>query len=726
MSGARSDDGRLRRGAAVMASGTAVSRLLGLLRSMVLFAAIGATGQAADAFAVANKLPNVMYMLLVGGVLNAVLVPQVVRAYKSGAGQVYVDKLLTFGFVVLFGLTAVLTLAAPLLVRLYADAASPAQMDLAVTFAYWCVPQVFFYGVYALLGQVLNARSSFGPYMWAPVVNNVVSIIGFLVFIVAFGAVPESGYASAKAWGTSQVVVLAGAATLGVVAQALVLFPALRAAGVRYRPRWGVRDAGLGRAGRVATWTLVGLGVGQLAYVVVSRVVSQAPGAADRATDVASNAAYDAAFLIFMLPHSLVTVSLATALFTRLAEQAHDGDARAVRATLSYGMRVVGVFTVLAAAVLSVLAIPVTQLILPSATAQATDAVAQVVVAMVIGLPAFGAWSMCQRVYYAYEDTRSMVPVQVGMALVVVGGALVARAVLPATYWVVGVGVAMSVSYLVGSVVALRHLHQRLHGVDGGRVLRLHLRALLAAVPAALVGLGLLLLLSWLLPGGFVVAAVTCVLVGLAMVLVYVKVLRALRVRELDDLLRPVVGRLSGVRPLRPLLRVLAPGAPPAPEPDEADAAPTRAPRRATSQPHYPLTPWAAWPGSGVGDPMVAEAPPGAAPLVPELPPAPRPPRTARSRPHYPPGHPLYRPSRPMSDWLGGDDEPAAAPDLGPGAGPVAGPVAGPEVGPGVGPAAGPQARPDAGPEARPWPRFDGGDDERPSPGGPQTPGGPV
>ncbi|WP_232514507.1 murein biosynthesis integral membrane protein MurJ [Cellulomonas sp. PSBB021] len=705
MSDAPADDGRMRRGAALMASGTAVSRLLGLLRSMVLFAAIGATGQAADAFAVANKLPNVMYMLLVGGVLNAVLVPQVVRAYKSGAGQVYVDKLLTFGFVVLAGLTAVLTLAAPLLVRLYADAASPAQMDLAVTFAYWCVPQVFFYGVYALLGQVLNARSSFGPYMWAPVVNNVVSIVGFLVFIVAFGAVPESGYGTAQAWGTSQVVVLAGAATLGVMAQALVLFPALRAAGVRYRPRWGVRDAGLGQAGRVATWTLVGLAVGQLAYVVVSRVVSQAPGAADRATDVASNAAYDAAFLIFMLPHSLVTVSLATALFTRLAEQAHDGDSRAVRATLSYGMRVVGVFTVLAAAVLAVLAIPVTQLILPSATAQATDAVAQVVVAMVVGLPAFGAWSMCQRVYYAYEDTRSMVPVQVVMAIVVVLGALVGRVVLPATTWVVGVGVAMSVSYLVGSVVALRHLHQRLHGVDGGRVLRLHLRAVLAAVPATVVGLGLLLLLSWLLPAGFVTAAVKCLLVGLVMVLVYVKVLRALRVRELDDLLRPVVGRLAGVRPLRPLLRILTPAAPPAPEPEPDDAgAPARTPRRATSQPHYPLTPWAAWPDGGGGVPMVAEAPPGAAPLVPELPPAPRPPRTARSRPHYPPGHPLYRPSRPLSDWLGEQGDPGSFP------GPDRGPA------PGSGPGSGPGSDPQSGP----W------DDGRPSPGGPRTPGGPV
>lgn len=666
MTTAPADDGRMRRGAALMASGTAVSRLLGLLRSMVLFAAIGATGQAADAFAVANKLPNVMYMLLVGGVLNAVLVPQVVRAYKSDKGQQYVDRLLTFGFVVLAGLTLVLTLAAPLLVRLYADASSQAQMDLAVTFAYWCVPQVFFYGVYALLGQVLNARHSFGPYMWAPVVNNVVSIVGFLAFIVAFGAVPESGLTVAGGWGSSQVLLLAGSATLGVMAQALVLFPALRAAGVRYRPRWGLRGSGLGRAGTVATWTLVGLAAGQLAYVVVSRVVSQAPGAADGATDVASNAAYDAAFLIFMLPHSLVTVSLATALFTRLSEQAHDQDTRAVRASLSYGMRVVGVFTVLAAAVIAVLAIPVTRLILPSASATTTDAVAQVVIAMIVGLPAFGAWSICQRVYFAYEDTRAMVPVQGVMAVVVVAGALLARVVLPATSWVVGVGVAMSVSYLVGAIVALRQLHQRLRGVDGGRVLRMHLRATLAAVAAVVVGLVLMLGAEAVLPRGLVASLLECVLVGTVMSLVYVVLLRALRVRELDDLLRPILPRLSRIGPLRPLVRLLAPSGRPgryaaAPEPADDGPAPTgaaggRAPRRATSSPHYPMTPWAAWPD--VSAPELPEpTPPGAAPLAPELPAPPRAPRTHRSRPHYPPGHPLYRPSRPTSSWPGADDD---------------------------------------------------------------------
>lgn len=535
----------VRRGAAIMASGTAVSRVLGLLRAMVLATAVGATGQAADAFSVANKLPNVLYMLLAGGVLNAVLVPQVVRAYKRHAGQEYVDRLLSFGFALLGGLTLVLTLAAPLLVRIYADPASEAQMSLAVTFAYWCVPQLFFYGAYALLGQVLNARQSFGPFMWAPVVNNVVSIVGFGAFVLVFG----DDVTSASAWDAGHVALLAGTATAGVIGQALVLVPFLRRAGVTYRWRWGLRGSGLGRAGSVATWTFAGLAIGQLGYVVVSQVASRAPGAAETATEVAGNAAYDYAFTIFMLPHSLVTVSLMTALFTRLSAQAHDGDVGGVRSTTSSGLRVVGLFTVLAAIALVVLAQPVTRLVLPSQPEGAVNAVAGVVVAMAVGLPAFGAWSMCQRVYYAYEDARGMVPIQVAMAAVVAGGALLGTAVLPPVAWVAGAGAAMSLSYLVGAVAAMVLLRRRLAGdVDAPAVLRTHALALLAGLAAAVVGVVALVLLDRNGPDGVLGALVQCVVVGGAMGLTYLAGLRLLRVRELDLLLGPLLRRLRGGR----------------------------------------------------------------------------------------------------------------------------------------------------------------------------------
>ncbi|GEL96146.1 murein biosynthesis integral membrane protein MurJ [Cellulomonas composti] len=546
-------DESLRRGAAVMASGTAVSRVLGLLRGMVLTAAIGATGQAADAFAVANKLPNVLYMLLIGGVLNAVLVPQVVRAYKRNVGQEYVDRLLTFGFATLAAATIVLTVCAPLLVRLYSKPGNAAQLELATTFAYWCIPQMFFYGVYALLGQVLNARGSFGPYMWAPVVNNVVSIVGFGVFALVLGVAPENGMTDATAWGVAPTVLLAGSATVAVAAQALVLLPALRAAGVHYRPRWGLRGSGLGRAGTVATWTLVGLAIGQLGYIVVSRIASQAPEAAGLSeaagpVAVAGNAAYDWAFVIFMLPHSLVTVSIATAMFTRMSAQAHEQDVDGVRASLSSGMRTVGVFTVLATAVVGLLAEPIVRLVMPAETDEAVRAVAVVVVAMIVGLPAFGAWSMSQRGYYAYEDARGMVPTQIVMAAVVVLGTLLGRAVLPPGEWVAGAGLAMSLSYLVGALMGMRYLSRRLHGADGARILRLHVRAAVAALPALVVGLGVLVGLEHVLSTGLLAALTECVVVSALMTVAYAVALRVLHVTELDDLVRPLLARVGRYR----------------------------------------------------------------------------------------------------------------------------------------------------------------------------------
>lgn len=545
------------RSSAIMSSGTLVSRVFGALRGVVLAAAIGATGQAADAFSVANKLPNVLYLLLAGGALNAVLVPQVVRAYRRNAGQEYVDRLLTFGFAVLFVATAALTAAAPLLVRLYADPCSEAQIALATTFAYWCVPQMFFYGAYALLGQVLNARGSFGPYMWAPVVNNLVAIAGFGVFIALFG----SSAGGAAGWDGGTIAVLAGSASAGIVAQAAVLVPFLRRAGVRYVPRWGLRGSGLGRGGTVAVWTFVGLAIGQLGYIVVSRVASAAPGAAgvaasvcDAHTPVAGNAAYDYAFLVFMLPHSLITTSLTTALFTRLAAQAHDEDTAGVRASLSAGLRVIGVATVGAAAVVGVLAYPVVRLFLWTAPAEEVAAVGAVVIAMIVGLPAFGAWSMCQRVYYAYEDARGMVPIQVVMAAVVVTGTLLVRALAPAQWWVAGAGGAMSVSYLVGALLAMRALRRRLRDVDGPRVLRLHLQAILAAAGAAAVGIALLAALGADPGMGLGGAVGRCVLVGLVMVAAYAGALKLLRVGELDLLLgsaRALASRLvrRGGRP---------------------------------------------------------------------------------------------------------------------------------------------------------------------------------
>src|SRR5699024_9024731 len=238
-------------------------------------------------------------------------------------------------------------------------------MALATAFAYWCLPQLFFYGLYTLLGQVLNAKSSFGPYMWAPVLNNIVAIGGLAVFILIFGTNNASPH-ELSTWTPDKIALIA--ATLGVAAQALILIWPLKRIGFKYKPTFGFRGVGLASAGKVAFWTFAAMLIGQLGFLVISRVAS---GASVPGDGNASNAAYTNAYLVFMLPHSLIAVSLATALFTSLAKDAAEKDTAAVIGDFSMGVRMVGLINAFATAALIVLASPVAMVIAGTGREQA-------------------------------------------------------------------------------------------------------------------------------------------------------------------------------------------------------------------------------------------------------------------------------------------------------------------------------------------------------------------
>ncbi|WP_448073982.1 murein biosynthesis integral membrane protein MurJ [Georgenia yuyongxinii] len=528
---------------AVMFAGTLVSRLLGVVRSPLLIgAAIGINYGAANAFFVANKLPNIIYMLIAGGVLNAVLVPQIVRAIKQhdDGGQAYVNRLVTLAVLGLAAVTALLAVGSPVLVTIFANTLAPQWYDLAVAFGYWCIPQVFFYGMYTVLGQILNARGIFGPYMWAPVLNNVVAIAGLALYLAVFGGVGATDPNDAGVWTAGRVALLAGTATLGVASQALVLVVPLRRAGFRYRPDLTLRGSGLGRASRMAMWVFATLAVGQVSTVMISRAAARATDVSDNALAVAGNAAYDTAYLVYSLPTSLVVVSLVTALFTRMAGSAAGRDLAAVRADLSLGLRTVGVFTVFAAGGLMVLALPVVRVITGTVSYTEAQSVARVVVAMLAGLVGVGAFTVVQRVYYAFEDARRLFWLQLPMIAIVTAGAAAAM-LLPPQWTVVGIGAAMALSNTVGATVTYLALRRHLPSLDGARVLRTHLRLLLAATPATLLGWGLLHLLGTSSAELGVLGALwRTIVVGTVMLVVYVALLRVLHVEELGTIARPV------------------------------------------------------------------------------------------------------------------------------------------------------------------------------------------
>ena len=323
------DDDRILRSTAVMASGTVVSRLSGFVRSTLLVAALGVSLHA-DIFTIANTIPNMLYILLAGGIFNAVLVPQLVRAMRNDpdGGEAYTNRVVTLAGMFLAIVTVLLVIAAPLVMSLmldrkYGEPALAEQRQSAIDFARYCLPQVFFYGMFVLVGQILNSRRKFGPMMWAPIANNVISVGVLVVYLIAFG--PATDAEQVGGFTTGQELLLGLGSTAGIIAQFLILVPYLRAAGYHYRPRFDFRNAGLGHTLRLGVWTVLFVIVNQVAYVVVVRLASGGTAGGGDGTGITI---YSNAFLIVMVPHAIITVSLATAILPRMSAQAAESDLR--------------------------------------------------------------------------------------------------------------------------------------------------------------------------------------------------------------------------------------------------------------------------------------------------------------------------------------------------------------------------------------------------------------
>ncbi|SMQ75430.1 murein biosynthesis integral membrane protein MurJ [Agreia sp. VKM Ac-1783] len=531
----------LGRASAILASGTTVSRVLGFVKALVLAQTIGATGLGTDAFAVANQLPNTVFVIVAGGVLNAVLVPQIVKAAShADGGRGYINKLVTLALAVLGVATLIATLLAPVLVTLAGFTMPPGQTALAIAFAYWCLPQIFFYGLYSVLGEVLNARNSFGPFTWAPVLNNVVAIVGLVAFNLLFSP-GEDSTLRLDFWTPDKVAVLAGSATLGVAVQGLILFVFWRRVGLTFSPDFRWRGVGLGQAGRIASWTFGMLVVTQLAGLVETNVVLTASGN-DVSTFVLSNA-----WLIFMLPHSIVAVSVATAYFTRMSQHASSGDLDGVRRDLSASIRVITLIMVLATVVLIAVAYTFSGFFTRTFSDQL--AMGNVVIGFLIGLPPFSILFVVFRGFFALGDTRTPFYVTVFQAVVFSLGAIVVLFFVPKEFVGFAVAVVMSIAGTLQAVLAVILIRRRLGGGGGSGVARSLVRFAIAAIPTLGAGLVLAALFRVTDSEGFASATVpgsviSMIVIGLVMSLLYIGVLRLVKSPELNDALTPLLARL--------------------------------------------------------------------------------------------------------------------------------------------------------------------------------------
>lgn len=458
----------LARPSAIMAAGTVTSRVTGVLRDIAMAAALGFF-LVADAYSLGNSLPTIVYILIIGGALNAVFIPQLVRHMKDDddAGKAYADRLLTLAGTALLAMSIAAVVLAPLIVDLYTPADYPAnEFDLAVAFARLCLPQIFFYGLYSMLSQVLNARGRFGAPMFAPIANNVVAIATFLLFI----AVAGTSAAADGALTQNQVLLLGLGTTLGVVLQALILIPVLLRSGYAWRPRFDWRGAGLGKAGGLAVWTIGLVLVNQVTYLFITRLATQANVNAAGADAVAAGlTTYQKAHLVFMLPHSVITVSIVTALLPALSRVAHDGRLGQVGADVARTMRMVAALIVPVAAVLAVNGAGIAVLLFGygAATPQQAGLMGLIVSVFMIGLLPFTLFYVLLRGYYAVEDTRTpfLISVAFSAAFLAMAFPLFDAARAGGTQ-VAALALAYSLSYWIGLVIAWWILARRLGGLD--------------------------------------------------------------------------------------------------------------------------------------------------------------------------------------------------------------------------------------------------------------------
>lgn len=535
----------------VMAAGTVVSRITGFGRAAVIAAALGLSVVTADVFNIANVIPNMLYILVGGGVLNSVLVPALVRAIKNDAdgGKAYSERLFSLTITVLGIATVLAVVAAPWIMRLVVDDSflQPGMrpfFDNMVMFARFCLPQIFFYGLYVLIGQMLNAKGRFGPMMWAPILNNVIAIAVFGSYLMVFGIKAVEPFTDAE------VLLLGLGSTLGVVAQAAVLIPVLRRTGFSLRFRTDWRGHGLSEAIRLGLWTFGFVAVNQLAYLFVVKVTSGASGLTG--AEGAGYSVYANAMLIMMVPHSVITVSLATALLPRLSDLAADGQLDVMRERFAGAMRMCLAVIVPVAFLIAALAQPLTAMIFAhGAAAEQTGMLAITLMLLMPGLIGFTVHYLALRGFYAVQDTKTPFYTQIWVSAVMMVGAIVVSIASPANRLVtILLAAGYSVAYLVGSAVGLVRLQRRIGDLDI-RGFLLHIARV--AFPAAVAG-GIAWLVWWgwvqldLLGGlpSMLTRLGELILGGTVGLAVFVGLAYAMRIDEVRQGVTMVLSRLRG------------------------------------------------------------------------------------------------------------------------------------------------------------------------------------
>ena len=470
------------RASSAMAIGTIISRITGFIRGVLLVAALG-TALLADGYNVANTMPNILYNLVVGGALTAIFVPQIIRSFANDDGGVgFTSRLVTTISVILLVLTGLGMFFAPALVQIYAPEFTTVgfenEYSVTVAFMRYCLPQIFFLVLYAMLGQVASARGVFAPLMWAPILNNLVGVFllgGFLYFVPSVRADTITD---------TQVAVLGWGTTLGAVVQALILFPVVSR--TRFKLRFMLGFAGLGKSFKLAGWTLVYVVISQLGYLVTVNVATSAAirSAQEGITRGVGFTPYSNAYLIMLLPYSIVTISIITALLPHLSRLVIAKDFTEVKSQLIGAIRLVGVITIPSAIGLAFFGPLITEVLFFGISRSDSSYMGYVLSALSLGLVAFSINIILVRGFNAFEDTKTQVISILIINLIAIALSYLALSTIENEYVTIYLGLAFSISYIVGIVITFKLIEKHVGKILFSQFMGQHSKLFFAAIVA--------------------------------------------------------------------------------------------------------------------------------------------------------------------------------------------------------------------------------------------------
>jgi len=526
-----------------MAVGTLLSRITGVVRDIALVAAIG-TGVFSDTYSVANSLPNIIYILIAGGAINAVFIPALVRHMKedSDSGKVFTDRLLTLVGTMLLAIVAIALSCTALIVHLYAtNSWTGRDFHVAIFFALWCIPQIIFYGIYTLESQILNARQVFKLPMFAPIANNAVVIVSAMFFIALTHMTPTTATVT-----TGQLALLGAGTTLGVIVQAGILFPALRKSGYSFSPRFDFRNSGLSKLGDLAIWTIGFVFVNQVSFLIIAKLTTYANVVAAQNAEVAVGfTSYQKGQLMMMLPHSIITVSIITALLPRLSDHSHSENLSAFGQELGIALRNVITYLIPCAAILCFMGNQIGVILYGhgAATHDQGAAVGYIASMFAIGLPAFSIFYVLLRTYYAQENTKTPFMFNLGFNALHMTIGLALFFTVSDKYKVPSLALAYSIAYIAICWLTWHRVTRRLPQVPTKRLVQLLARVLVAVLLSGV--------LAWSLATHIFASNTTTdalkqiALFTVILAIGYVALAKIMRIQEVTSLVSQVVRRLS-------------------------------------------------------------------------------------------------------------------------------------------------------------------------------------